>query len=424
MIYSRFFSGKSDVDNCTMFSDRTLINRRNVTGDTHSSYRANRDFLSIVFESRVIAAAMKVLGFENQSSMPTKHQLPSNLQLLQKSQKLKCLDELAAKVVDQFVFLKSSAVNDIVDSVLTQQEKDDVLQQQKLTPEGRFPCRFQGCEKSFKYNGKSRRSHELSHEPPVQVDDEPPSLTPSRPVSSEKEIKKGDDVFNYNCALLTDSFLFFNFLDAIKEGDRKRILRQYKCIMLYCKADGAHSTKYALECLYQSFLVYAMLSPRDSERFTWNRSVNNTGKKGGNIPLDEDTEHSNNFTKQAIKNLGPNVTKKAVLRLSQAECSTRSILLNLDASIKRMTKSGQHSQGSTASDLDNLVKRAAQFNIFTELEGRTYKNFYEFKRDRLENLNGSLLYQWISKHKKKILLGESELDRLVSELSILLLTYD
>lgn len=72
MIYSRFFSGKSDVDSCTMFSDRTLINRRNVTGDTHSSYRANRDFLSIVFESRVIAAAMKVLGFENQSSMPTK----------------------------------------------------------------------------------------------------------------------------------------------------------------------------------------------------------------------------------------------------------------------------------------------------------------------------------------------------------------
>ena len=156
MIYSRFFSGKSDVDTCTMFSDRTLINRRNVTGDTHSSYRANRDFLSIVFESRVIAAAMKVLGFENQSSMPTKHQLPSNLQLLQKSQKLKCLDELAAKVVDQFVFLKSSAVNDIVDSVLTQQEKDNVLQQQKLTHEGRFPCRFQGCEKSFKYNGKSR----------------------------------------------------------------------------------------------------------------------------------------------------------------------------------------------------------------------------------------------------------------------------
>lgn len=87
LIYSRFFTGKSDDDSCTMFSDRTLINRRNVTGNTHSSYRANRDFLSIVFQSRVIAAAMKVLGFESKSSMPTKHQLPSNLQLLKKNTK-------------------------------------------------------------------------------------------------------------------------------------------------------------------------------------------------------------------------------------------------------------------------------------------------------------------------------------------------
>lgn len=82
--------------------------------------------------------------------------------------------------------------------------------------------------------------------------------------------------------------------------------------MLYCKADRAHSTKYALKCLRQFFLVYAVLSPRDSERFTWNQSVNNTGQKGANIPLDEDTEHSNNFTKQGIKNLGPNLTEGAV----------------------------------------------------------------------------------------------------------------
>lgn len=82
--------------------------------------------------------------------------------------------------------------------------------------------------------------------------------------------------------------------------------------MLYCKADGAHSTKYALECLYQFFLVYALLSPRDSARFIWNRSVNNTGQKSANIPLDEDTKHSNNFTKQGIKNLRPNLTEGGV----------------------------------------------------------------------------------------------------------------
>ena len=70
-----------------------------------------------------------------------------------------------------------------------------------------------------------------------------------------------------------------------------------------------------------------------------------------------------------------------------------------------MSKSGQHSQGSTARDLDELVKRAVQFNIFTELEGRTYRHFCNFQRDKLEDLNGSVLYQWINKHKKNITWG-------------------
>lgn len=50
------------------FSDQTLINRRNVTGDPKSSYRANRDFLHITFQSRVITAAMTVLGFADKAS--------------------------------------------------------------------------------------------------------------------------------------------------------------------------------------------------------------------------------------------------------------------------------------------------------------------------------------------------------------------
>lgn len=59
-----------------------------------------------------------------------------------------------------------------------------------------------------------------------------------------------------------------------------------------------------------------------SMRFIWNRSVNNTNKAGNNIPLDLDVEHSNNFIKQAIKNLGPNVTEKAVCRISNSESAT------------------------------------------------------------------------------------------------------
>lgn len=236
LIYSRFYNGKSANDSCTLFSDKNLLNHRNVTGDVQSSYRADRDFLEIVFQSRIIAAAKKVLGFENKTGKPTKFNLPSNMDLMKKSDKLNCLHELAGKVVDAFVFYQSSSVGAIVNTVVTEQEKENLLRQQKLTDDGRFPCRFPGCDSSFKYNGKSRRNHQLNHNPPVQVEEPPfevtssmhaqvPSTGDTKAITAEINASannssgitkiKSDDVFNYNCARLADCLLFFNFLDAI-----------------------------------------------------------------------------------------------------------------------------------------------------------------------------------------------------------------
>ena len=153
------------------------------------------------------------------------------------------------------------------------------------------------------------------------------------------------------------------------------------------------------------FLVNALLSPRDAEQFIWNCSVNNIGKKGTNIPLGEATEHSNNFIKQGIRNLGQNVTEKAVSRLLYSEMHTVKILGNLDEIIKCMLRSGKHSEGSTKRDLHELVNRAAELNIFTEIQGRNYNHLKNFQCDRLENLNASSLYQWINKDKKNITWG-------------------
>lgn len=405
LIYSRFFSGKSSVDNCTMFADCALINRRNVTGDVSSSYRPNRDFFRVVFKSRVIGAAMSLLGFEDKSSTPSKYTLPKNMTALEKAAKLKVLHDLSAKVVDSFVFKDNVAEK--VNNIISEHERRNVLNNQGLTPDGRFPCRFPGCKSSFKHNGKARRNHELAHNPPVQVENEPfqVSSTKPSPPSRPEEMKSKDDVFDYNCALLTDGYLFFNFLDAIKEGDGDRLIRQYKYFMLHCKADGTHSTKYALECLYQLFLVYALLTPRDSVRFVWNRSVNNHGKKACNIPLDESTEHSNNFIKQCIRNLGPNITEAAVSRVCKAESTTRLILENLDESLQRISRSGSHSESSEKKDLDELLKKVVSFQAFCEIEGRKYIHFKDFKRDGLENLDLSDLYQWINRHKRNVVLG-------------------
>ena len=81
-------------------SHPNIINRRNVTGDPHSSCTANRDFLYIlIFKSRVITAATKVLGFTDKSSEPANYKLPENMMKMRKKKKLNCLHEISAKVV-------------------------------------------------------------------------------------------------------------------------------------------------------------------------------------------------------------------------------------------------------------------------------------------------------------------------------------
>ena len=80
---------------------------------------------------------------------------------MRKAQKLEYLHGMSEKVVDSFIFQSAEEMQKLVDGVLTEEEKD-ILQQQELTAEGRFPC---------KYTGKTRRNHELSHDPPAHFDD-------------------------------------------------------------------------------------------------------------------------------------------------------------------------------------------------------------------------------------------------------------
>ena len=147
---------------CTLYADRTTINRRNVAADPAKAYRADRDFFLVVVQSRVIAAAMEILGIQSKSSRPYKCPIPPGVGNMSNQAKLQYLHKVAAMIVDSFVFDQSS-VNHLVDKILTAQEKEDAINSQQLTEDGRFPCRFPGCNYSFQYDGRSRRRHELTH---------------------------------------------------------------------------------------------------------------------------------------------------------------------------------------------------------------------------------------------------------------------
>lgn len=408
LVFKRFFTGKSEGDCCTLYSDRTLINRRNVKAEPQSAYRPDRDFLEIVIKSRVIAAAMLQLGFTGKCSQPSKFTLPDNLHKQSKLSKLQYLHNAAALIVDKFVF-DDKSVNKLLDQILTVQQRQGTADEQPRTANGRFPCRFPGCEFPFRYDGASRRRHEASHNPqPLTSNEACISNDSSEAVISNGQSttdESGDDVFSYNCALLADGLFFLNFLDAVKEGDGIRLMRQYRYMLLYCRADGHSSNKYALECLFQSFCADSLLSPRDRERFVWNRSVNNRGGRGNNIPHDLEVGHSNLFNKGAVKNLGPNVTDKAVERISHSENGTTEMSGVVDQDIKRIRSSGQHTSSSTERDLDELVKRALETDVFTFSPNRRYQHFTNFERDPFKNLDMTKLYSWINQHKRNIIRG-------------------
>ena len=103
-----------------------------------------------------------------------------------------------------------------------------------------------------------------------------------------------------------------------------------------------------------------LLSQRNRDRFIWNRTVNNCGKKGKNIALDLHVEHSNNYVKQGVKNLDPNLNERSTNRICNAESGMRQIMENVDQNIRTSKGSGKHTHSSTENDLDELVNRLVQ----------------------------------------------------------------
>ena len=372
-----------------------------MTADVHSNWAHCKAFAILEIKARIIAAAMLVLGMNKVSDQP-KHS-PSLVAARSGNdqEKKHYLMKISSQIVDQFV-LDKHALNNFLDRILCEQEKDDAVNNQELTADGRFPCRSPGCDKSFKYDGKRRKDHELTHDPPPVIP-ENPVLSPNYP----KEVSLSnldDDVFNYNCSLLAQGLLFMNFLDSTSEGDGERSIRCWKFFLLHFKEEKS-TTKYALEALYLLLQVYSLLPPAEAHSLTWNRTVNNKGGPGRNVAIDLDLEHDNNDLKQPIKNLGPNVTVDAVRRISNGQQKSKQMLSSMDREILVKQRSGKHVSADYSKDLRAIVNSLMEESVFCHTPGRHYKYFSNFVRDPLSRLDTSNLYQWINRHKKNIDLG-------------------
>ena len=93
----------------------------------------------------------------NKKSTPTCCPIPEDISSLSKLKRLDFLHEAAGIVVDKFVF-KGDGLSSMINDVLTTQEKEEIINGQELTDDGRFPCRFQGCPFSFKFDEEPKKT--------------------------------------------------------------------------------------------------------------------------------------------------------------------------------------------------------------------------------------------------------------------------
>ena len=401
LCFKKFYSASSGVDQNTLYCDRNKINRRNVKSDVTSAYSQCREMFVLAVKSRVVAAAMRVLGMKEVNDHPKQNSFPPSLENGSIIAQRIYLRSVAENVVDKYV-LDSSRINSFLDALLSEEEQQEIQRNQVQTPDGRYPCRIVGCNKTFKFDGRSRKNHEQSHDAGeallrgLQVTS---STQPNRPPFSQS-----DDVYHYQTSLLQYGLMYLNFRDAVSEGDGARIIRSWKFFLIYFWLSG-NKSKYALEALFLLFQVHSLLTPRQAHRLMWNRSVNNRGGPGRNVPLDLDLEHDNRYVKEACKKLGRNLTSCAVKRISHSTKIARELIEKFDTEIKIRARSGKHSHRSDQKDLDTLIDSLMKEDSMTETPGRKYKHFAHFTGDPMLDMDMSSLYRWITNHKRHILLN-------------------
>lgn len=152
----------------------------------------------------MVAAAFHVLGMESKQDKPKHFTIHDNLASQSRFKQLQFLYKAAAKIIDEVV-VDETMMNGSLVQMASMQERQAILNQLELNEDWRFPCRFPGCKASFKYNGRSRRRHDLCPDLPVVISDD---ISNASTESATPPTKVADDMFNYDAALLSEGLFF------------------------------------------------------------------------------------------------------------------------------------------------------------------------------------------------------------------------
>lgn len=207
-----------------------------------------------------------------------------------------------------------------------------------------------------------------------------------------------DGIFDYTSAVLNDGLLLLEFKDTIREGDRPRILRVWKVLLVYFWR--ARHKNYKLEAFHLLSMVNATASPKFAAQLTWGRVVNIRGGQGPNMPLDLAMEHLNRTLKYFVPNLGANVSEKTILQCGNNLGGIMSVCETFDKSNDVTPESVEHTVQSSSQDkklvLNPLVNTS---RVFHYIPGRKHKTFSKVHANIGTAIDKKKMLEWIQKQK-------------------------
>ena len=105
------YNTKSAGDKCTVYSDRNLINRRNVSSDVDAAVNPCRKFFDLEVKARLIAAALHELGMNNILDSPKGEFSQPNLPEASNVEKKEYVRKIATHIVDGYVIRRENVEN-------------------------------------------------------------------------------------------------------------------------------------------------------------------------------------------------------------------------------------------------------------------------------------------------------------------------
>jgi L1 cell adhesion molecule like protein len=216
-----------------------------------------------------------------------------------------------------------------------------------------------------------------------------------------KTMKDVDTVLVYGKELLSLGMLYLEFSDAIKEGDGTRLLRCWKYLLLVFKA--TNKNKYAAQAATLLLQYNYVFTERMKNQLLWSRTINTSGRKGRNIPMDLHMEHLNRDLKQAIGHLSSNVNNTTIDRIAKSLHKLSIIKSNFDSCTEVAQGSSYHSTPSFSKDLKLVLDELMKTDVYKRTQGRRHSQFKNMKGNTVGKVNKEKLELWLKDHFNKLL---------------------